>query len=212
MQHLEPMWGSLTRAGSCSSRLFPAHRHRREKPRSCSQRAIGQRSRPFPCPRFTQMQAAGTVLALSPEEEHSRSTSCPVLGASSASSQRSCGSAPRPWLTQSGQMCRSLPDDTTPIANVPELNPDELVWNHLKRSMATSIPKDITQLHRQLYNPLRRLRRSQYLLRSCINASVGNLKKELPGIKVIGMGLAPAQSDIMECVQVGADGFILKGR
>lgn len=48
-QHLEPTWASLTRAGSCSSRPFPAHGHRREKPRSCSQRAIGQRSRPSPC-------------------------------------------------------------------------------------------------------------------------------------------------------------------
>jgi DNA-binding NarL/FixJ family response regulator len=39
---------------------------------------------------------------------------------------------------------------------------------------------------------------------------VENLKKEFPGIKIIGMGLAPAQADIMECVQAGADGFILK--
>jgi DNA-binding NarL/FixJ family response regulator len=39
---------------------------------------------------------------------------------------------------------------------------------------------------------------------------VKNLKGEFPGIKIIGMGLAPAQSDIMECVQAGADGFILK--
>jgi len=38
----------------------------------------------------------------------------------------------------------------------------------------------------------------------------GTLKKEFPGIKIIGMGLAPAQSDIMESVQAGADGFILK--
>ena len=36
------------------------------------------------------------------------------------------------------------------------------------------------------------------------------LKKEVPGIKIFGMGLAPAQTDIMECVQAGADGFILK--
>ncbi len=39
---------------------------------------------------------------------------------------------------------------------------------------------------------------------------VGALKKEFPGVKVIGMGLAPAQADIMESVQAGADGFILK--
>jgi len=39
---------------------------------------------------------------------------------------------------------------------------------------------------------------------------VEKLKKEFPGIKIIGMGLAPAQADIMESVQAGADGFILK--
>ena len=39
---------------------------------------------------------------------------------------------------------------------------------------------------------------------------VEDLKKEFSRIKIIGMGLAPAQSDIMECVQAGADGFILK--
>lgn len=35
-------------------------------------------------------------------------------------------------------------------------------------------------------------------------------KKEFPGIKIIGMGLAPAQSDILEFVQAGVEGFILK--
>jgi DNA-binding NarL/FixJ family response regulator len=39
---------------------------------------------------------------------------------------------------------------------------------------------------------------------------VENLKKEFPGIKIIGMGLAPSQTDIVECVQAGANGFILK--
>jgi putative transposase len=53
----------------------------------------------------------------------------------------------------------------------PELNPDELVWNHLKRSLANSIPKDTKDLHGKLCKPVRRLRRSQRLLRSCINAS-----------------------------------------
>lgn len=35
-------------------------------------------------------------------------------------------------------------------------------------------------------------------------------KKEFPAVKIIGMGLIPAQSDIMEFVQAGAEGFILK--
>jgi DNA-binding NarL/FixJ family response regulator len=39
---------------------------------------------------------------------------------------------------------------------------------------------------------------------------VQSVKKEFPGIKIIGMGLAPTQSDILEFVQAGAEGFILK--
>lgn len=35
-------------------------------------------------------------------------------------------------------------------------------------------------------------------------------RKILPGVKILGMGLIPAQSDIMEFVQAGADGFVLK--
>jgi DNA-binding NarL/FixJ family response regulator len=36
------------------------------------------------------------------------------------------------------------------------------------------------------------------------------VKKEFPEVKVVGMDLAPAQADILEFVQAGADGFILK--
>lgn len=39
---------------------------------------------------------------------------------------------------------------------------------------------------------------------------VQSVKKEFPGVKIIGMGLAPTQSDILEFVQAGAEGFILK--
>ena len=39
---------------------------------------------------------------------------------------------------------------------------------------------------------------------------VQSVKKEFPQIKVIGMGLAPTQTDILEFVQAGAKGFILK--
>jgi two-component system nitrate/nitrite response regulator NarL len=39
---------------------------------------------------------------------------------------------------------------------------------------------------------------------------VESVKKEFPGVKIIGMGLVPAQSDILEFVQAGAEGFILK--
>jgi len=39
---------------------------------------------------------------------------------------------------------------------------------------------------------------------------VASLRKEFPEIKIIGMGLAPSQADILEFVQAGADGFILK--
>ncbi len=40
--------------------------------------------------------------------------------------------------------------------------------------------------------------------------AVRSVKKEFPEIKIIGMGLAPAQADILEFVQAGAEGFILK--
>jgi DNA-binding NarL/FixJ family response regulator len=39
---------------------------------------------------------------------------------------------------------------------------------------------------------------------------VESMKKEFPDIKIIGMGFNPAHSDILEFVQAGADGFILK--
>ena len=39
---------------------------------------------------------------------------------------------------------------------------------------------------------------------------VALLRKEIPELKVIGMGLIPTQSDIVEFVQAGASGFILK--
>ncbi len=37
-----------------------------------------------------------------------------------------------------------------------------------------------------------------------------SLAKEIPELKVIGMGLIPSQSDIIEFVEAGASGFILK--
>jgi DNA-binding NarL/FixJ family response regulator len=37
-----------------------------------------------------------------------------------------------------------------------------------------------------------------------------SLKKEFPEIKIVGMGLAPAQADILEFVEARAEGFILK--
>lgn len=39
---------------------------------------------------------------------------------------------------------------------------------------------------------------------------VRTLKEEIPSIKIIGMGLVASQADIMEFVQSGASGFILK--
>jgi len=39
---------------------------------------------------------------------------------------------------------------------------------------------------------------------------VKSMKIEDPAVKIIGMGLMPTQLDIMELVQAGADGFILK--
>jgi len=53
----------------------------------------------------------------------------------------------------------------------PELNPDEFVWNHLKRAMANSVPTDLRHLKQLIHRPLQRLRQSQRLLWSCIHAS-----------------------------------------
>ena len=39
---------------------------------------------------------------------------------------------------------------------------------------------------------------------------VNSVSKEFPGVKVIGMGLIPSQLDIIEWVEAGASGFILK--
>jgi len=39
---------------------------------------------------------------------------------------------------------------------------------------------------------------------------VASLTKELPKTKVIGMGLIPTQLDIIECMEAGASGFIMK--
>lgn len=53
----------------------------------------------------------------------------------------------------------------------PELNPDEFVWNDLKRALANSVPNDLPHLKRLLHPPLQRLRQSQKLLWGCIHAS-----------------------------------------
>ena len=53
----------------------------------------------------------------------------------------------------------------------PELNPDEFVWNDLKRALANSVPDDLPHLKRLLHPPLQRLRQSQKLLWGCIHAS-----------------------------------------
>ena len=53
----------------------------------------------------------------------------------------------------------------------PELNPDELVWHLLKGAVVNSNPRDLRHLKELLHPPLQRLRQSQRLLWSCIQAS-----------------------------------------
>jgi len=53
----------------------------------------------------------------------------------------------------------------------PELNPDEFVWRSLKGAVANSNPQDLRQLKAFIHPPLQRLRQSQQLLWSCIQAS-----------------------------------------
>ena len=56
-------------------------------------------------------------------------------------------------------------------AYAPELNPAEYVWNQADRALANSAPLDVLQLNGMLQNSVRRIRRSQKLLWSCIYAS-----------------------------------------
>lgn len=56
-------------------------------------------------------------------------------------------------------------------AYAPELNPAEYVWTRTDQALANGAPDDLAELRRQLGRTVRRLRRSQQLLWSCIYAS-----------------------------------------
>jgi len=53
----------------------------------------------------------------------------------------------------------------------PELNPAEYVWAQADQALANSAPDDLADLRQRLDSAVRRLRRSQPLLWSCIYAS-----------------------------------------
>jgi transposase len=53
----------------------------------------------------------------------------------------------------------------------PELNPDEFVWTQAKRELSNSDHDGLVPLTLHVVRCLRRLRRSQALLRSCLHAS-----------------------------------------
>jgi transposase len=55
--------------------------------------------------------------------------------------------------------------------HAPELNPDEGVWNHLKRTLANGRPDTKTELMDVLADEICRLAASQSLLRGCIQQS-----------------------------------------
>jgi transposase len=56
-------------------------------------------------------------------------------------------------------------------AYAPELNPSEYVWNRADHNLRNSAPDNLVELKGMLRNTVRRLRRSQDLLWSCIYAS-----------------------------------------
>jgi transposase len=56
-------------------------------------------------------------------------------------------------------------------AYAPELNPAEYVWNHTDHKLSNGAPDDVRELKGALWNSVRKLRRSQDLLWSCIYAS-----------------------------------------
>jgi transposase len=53
----------------------------------------------------------------------------------------------------------------------PELNPAEFVWNRTDRTLSNSAPQSLYELSYMLHNSVRKLKRSQKLLYSCIYAS-----------------------------------------
>jgi transposase len=53
----------------------------------------------------------------------------------------------------------------------PELNPDEAVWNHLKKTLANGRPDTQAELMDVLANEICRLAASQSLLRGCVQQS-----------------------------------------
>ena len=57
------------------------------------------------------------------------------------------------------------------LVYVPELNPDELVWAQSKRALSNTVFKNINQLEINVKNEIHRIKKSQSLLKSCINAS-----------------------------------------
>ena len=56
-------------------------------------------------------------------------------------------------------------------AYAPELNPAEFVWAQTDHALANGAPDDLVELRHRLGSAVRRLRRSQHLLWSCIYAS-----------------------------------------
>ncbi len=56
-------------------------------------------------------------------------------------------------------------------AYAPELNPDEGIWNHLKRRLANGRPDTQAELMDVLGEEISRLAASQHLLRGCIEQS-----------------------------------------
>jgi hypothetical protein len=56
-------------------------------------------------------------------------------------------------------------------AYAPELNPAEYLWAQSDQALANGAPDDLAELRERLDSSVRRLRRSQQLLWSCIYAS-----------------------------------------
>jgi len=52
-------------------------------------------------------------------------------------------------------------------AYAPEVNPTEGVWAQSKESTAGTAPRNLDELHRNVYKSIRRTRNSKRLLRAC---------------------------------------------
>jgi len=177
-ESLGPIWSFSTRAASCSSLTSSAPGRRAGRPPGCRWRATGPKSRPsrrWGCPPNEGVwRCMCDSIPIRTFERRRWPSSFGTSCATSGAPWSCCGIGDGPTGPTPSNDCWPATGACTPIrspATRPNLTPDEFVWTKLKRSVANSVPSDLGHLKRLLQPAVRRLRRSQRLLWSCIHAS-----------------------------------------